>query len=219
MELNKIYRHRFSPDDVDQMNAVWRVLVEGFFQKWVPENSSVLDIGAGTCLFINNIKAQHRVAYDLNPETSKFCAPDVRFFGGDFIEKIEFPMKFDCVFMSNFLEHMDDNDAVLKMLGSAGRLLKPGGQILILQPNFALTGAKYFDFIDHKVILTDKSLVEALELEGYDVEYLKKRFLPYTSKSALPRSAWLVWLYLKLPFAQWLLGEQTFVVARKSGGA
>ena len=219
MELNKIYRHRFSPDEVGQMNTVWRVLVEAFFQKWVPENSSILDIGAGTCLFINNIKAQHKVAYDLNPETSKFCAPDVQFFGGDFIENIEFPMKFDRVFMSNFLEHMDDNDTVLNMLGSAGHLLKPSGKILILQPNFALTGAKYFDFIDHKVILTDKSLVEALELEGYAIEYLKRRFLPYTSKSALPRSAWLVSLYLKLPFAQWLLGEQTFVVANKGGGA
>ena len=41
------------------------------------------------------------------------------------------------------------------------------------------------------------------------------RFLPFTSKSALPKWPWLVQLYLRLRPAQWLFGKQTFVVARK----
>jgi len=43
------------------------------------------------------------------------------------------------------------------------------------------------------------------------------RFLPYTSKSRLPKAPALVWLYLKLKPAWWLLGKQMFVVARKEG--
>jgi hypothetical protein len=41
------------------------------------------------------------------------------------------------------------------------------------------------------------------------------RFLPFTSKSRLPKWGWLVALYLRLRPAQWLFGKQTFVVARK----
>ena len=86
---------------------------------------------------------------------------------------------------------------------------------MILQPNFALVGPRYFDFIDHKTILTDASLVEALELTGFQVEEIKRRFMPYTSKSRLPKWPWLVRLYLKCPPAQFLLGKQTLVVGMK----
>jgi hypothetical protein len=93
--------------------------------------------------------------------------------------------------------------------------LAPGGSVLILQPNFRFTGAAYFDFIDHKVVLTDKSLVEALEVTGFRIVYLARRFLPYTSKAKLPRTLWLVRCYLALPFLWRVFGQQTFVVAEK----
>ncbi|MCU7374975.1 hypothetical protein PEC18_30120 [Paucibacter sp. O1-1] len=41
------------------------------------------------------------------------------------------------------------------------------------------------------------------------------RFLPYTTKSRLPKAPWLVSLYLKLPFAWRFVGKQALVVARK----
>ena len=47
---------------------------------------------------------------------------------------------------------------------AVARLLKPGGRVMVLQPNIRLTGPAYWDFIDHKVALTEKSLVEAAEL-------------------------------------------------------
>ena len=58
----------------------------------------------------------------------------------------------------------------------------------MLQPNIRLTGAAYWDFIDHKVALTERSLVEAAELCGFETERLIKRFLPYTTKSRLPQA-------------------------------
>lgn len=47
--------------------------------------------------------------------------------------------------------------------------LEPGGTLLVLQPNFRLAPRRYFDFIDHQVILTDRSLVEALSVAGFDL--------------------------------------------------
>ena len=105
-------------------------------------------------------------------------------------------------------------EQVLAFLDAVRKHLKDDGRLLVLQPNFALVGPAYFDFIDHKTILTDKSLVEALEISGFKVEYLKRRFLPYTSKSRIPRAPWMVRLYLAFPPAHFFMGKQTFVVAR-----
>jgi hypothetical protein len=74
---------------------------------------------------------------------------------------------------------------------------------------------RYFDFIDHQVILTDRSLVEALTVSGYEIRELRKRFLPLTSKSPLPKWPLAISLYLRLPPLQWLLAGQSFVVAAR----
>ena len=215
MDLTKIYRHRFSDDDKAEMQAVWKVLVADFFQKWVKPEDAVLDVGAGLCLFINQIHAQRKVAVDANPAVAGHCGNDVEFINIDNLQNANLGGKFDVVFMSNFLEHLASADDVLSFLSDVNRHLAPEGRLIILQPNFALVGAAYFDFIDHKTILTDKSLVEALRLTGYEPIYVKRRFLPYTSKSRLPKAAWLVRLYLYLPPAQFLFGQQSLIIARR----
>ncbi len=96
--------------------------------------------------------------------------------------------------------------------------MKPGGQLLVLQPNIRLTGAAYWDFVDHSLPITEKSLREALTVTGFEVEQMTVRFLPYTTESRLPISPTLIRWYLRLPPAQWLLGKQTFAVARRRGG-
>ena len=216
MKLKQIYRHRFSDQEAQAMNAIWQVLVTHFFQRWIIADAEVLDVRAGRCTFINNVQAKRKVAFDANPAVAEYCLPDVQFVNGEDLSPDQFEAKFDIVFVSNFLEHLESPDAVLDLLAKIKKLLKPKGRVLILQPNFALVGGRYFDFIDHKTILTDRSLIEALELTGYEVSYLKRRFLPYTSKSSIPKSPWLVRLYLMIPVAQYILGKQTFVVAESS---
>ena len=85
----------------------------------------------------------------------------------------------------------------------------------MLQPNIRLTKEAYWDFVDHSLPITDKSLTEALRLSGFEIDLMKVRFLPYTTESRLPISPALIRLYLRLPPAQYLLGKQTFVVARR----
>ena len=65
------------------------------------------------------------------------------------------------------------------------------------------------------MVLTDRSLVEGLEATGFTVVELRVRFLPFTSRSRLPRWPWAVSLYLRVRPLQWLLGSQTFVRARR----
>ena len=214
--LRKLYRNRFSNSDLEKMQAVWKVLVRDFFQKRVGIDATVLDIGAGPCLFINAIQASRRIALDANPDVRVHAAPGVETLVTEDLSLDELGGEsVDCVFLSNVLEHMPDYTSVLGLLARIFEKLRPGGSLLILQPNYRLAGSRYFDFIDHSMILTDSSLLEAVTAVGFEVAELKVRFLPYTSKSRLPSRPWLVALYLRFSPAQWLFGKQSFVLAVK----
>jgi hypothetical protein len=75
--LERLYRQRYSARDVAQMRAVWRVLVRHFLQARLRPESTVLDVGAGHCLFINEVRAARRIALDANPDVARHAAPGV----------------------------------------------------------------------------------------------------------------------------------------------
>jgi SAM-dependent methyltransferase len=216
--LDRVYGHRFSDDDAQAKSALWREIA-AYLQRFVPAGAVVLDLACDRGDFITNIHAAERWASDIR-DMSGQLPPDVHFVQGDGLELDRHAPTdhFDLVFMSNYLEHLPSGDAVIQQLEVAKRLLKPGGGVLVLQPNIRLVGAAYWDFIDHKVALTEKSLVEAGELAGLETELVIKRFLPYTTKSALPQSAWLVRRYLGLPIAWRALGKQTLYLGRRTHG-
>ena len=214
MNLAKLYSARFAPEDKERKARVWRVLCRHFFQRYVDPNDTVLDIGAGHCEFINHIEAKRRVAFDLNPEVRIHAAAEVEVVQGVSTDLSAFPdERFDVAFVSNFLEHLPTKDDLLRTLAEIRRVLRPGGRLLILQPNIRLTGGAYWDFIDHHLPLTERSLVEAFELVALQAVEVRARFLPFTSKSLLPQHPRLVRLYLMVPPIQWLLGRQSWIVA------
>lgn len=214
--LQRLYQRRFAEKDLEEMAAVWRVLARRFFQPRIDRASTVVDVGAGACLFINAIEARRRIAVDANPDVVRRAAPGVEaVVSADLALPGIGDGEADCVFLSNFLEHLPDHRAVLRLLSAARRVLRPQGSVLILQPNFRLVPRRYFDFLDHQKILTDASLIEALEVVGFRIREIRTRFLPFTSKSTLPRWPWLVTAYLYCRPAQWLLGGQSFVRAEK----
>ncbi len=93
--------------------------------------------------------------------------------------------------------------------GSRAALLRPGGRLIVVQPNIRLVGGSYWDFIDHRVALTERSLVEAGDLVGLRTVGVVSRFLPYTTKGRLPSDPALVRLYFAVPLAWRVLGRQS----------
>ena len=63
--------------------------------------------------------------------------------------------------------------------------------------------------------ISDRSLTELLETSGFQVIDSHPQFLPYTTRSSLPQSPWLVRMYLKVPLAWRVLGAQFLIRARK----
>ena len=214
-ELSRIYRHRFDEADREAQDVLWSTLCGSFFQQYVGADDTVLDLGAGSCQFINHIKAGRKLAVDLNPDT-KAAAVDAEVLqtSSEDLSAVA-DGTVDVVFTSNFFEHLPDKASLLRTLAEVHRVLKPGGRLVVLMPNLRYLGGRYWDYFDHKLPLTHASLAEGIELSGLTVERVEPKFLPYTVKSRLPTNAALIRLYLGVPLAWKVLGRQMLVVARR----
>ena len=86
---------------------------------------------------------------------------------GDCTDLSQFPDgRFDVVFASNLVEHLD-RDAVDRLVDESHRVLAPGGRLILLQPNFRLAPGRYFDDYTHVSIWTDQSLGDFLRSRGW----------------------------------------------------
>lgn len=217
--LPKIYRHRFDDADLEFKAATWKILCEDYFSQWIKPTDAVLDLGAGSCEFINAVSASRRIAVDLNPDTRSFASAgvEVHLDRSDAMVGVESD-SLDVVFSSNFFEHLPDPETLLATLGECRRVLGPTGQLLVLMPNVRYVKGRFWDYIDHRLPITHDGLVEALELSGFAAEKVVPRFLPYTVRSKYRAAPlWSLRLYLRLPVAWRFFGAQMFVVARPTG--
>lgn len=220
----EIYRIRFSDRETQTRSTVWEVLSKNFLQQFVRPEDAVLDIGAGDGWFLRNIRAARKIALDLNPQVKQlesYGIESVNARADELSRVLSTPV--DVILLSNFLEHLPTKQAVFEVLTECRKVLRPGGRLMVLQPNIRYVGAAYWDYIDHHIALTEKSLAEALEVSGFRIEVLLPRFLPYTAKSRSGALAsgrlgkGLIALYLKLPILWRIFGGQIFVVATPRG--
>ncbi len=210
--LSDLYGRRFG-DSLSFRKTMWKVLCEDFFQAFVPDSSTVLEVGAGYCEFINHIRAARRIALDLNPDTPRHAAPGVFVVTAPSHDAPSIETgSADRAFASNFFEHLS-RDAILLTLKEIHRILRPGGQLLILQPNIRYCYRDYWMFFDHVTPLDDRSLGEALHVTGFRLVHLVPRFLPFTTQGRLPNSILLLRAYLRIPLLWRIFGAQSFLVA------
>ncbi len=198
--------------EAPQRDVIWQHITK-YLQRWWSAGDTVVDIGAGYCSFINNVTAAHRVAVDLHDQLPSFADPDVTCVcaSATAIPDVA-SASADVVFASNLLEHLSRPDIALA-LGEFRRILKPGGRLILMQPNYRLCSKSYFDDYTHLTALSDRSLPDFVNSTGFDILEVHARFLPLTMKSAGGRLTFLVPLYLRSPIKP--LAGQMLVVARK----
>jgi len=217
-DLEAIYRNRFDQRDLANKRTLWAVLVRDFFQRYVPSDGTVVDLGAGNCEFVNEVRAARRVAVDLNSDTAQ-CAEtgvEVLITRSDDMAALA-DDTVDVIFTSNFFEHLPTKHDLMLTLAECHRVTRPGGRIVVLMPNVRYLAGRYWDYLDHHLPLTHLSVGEALEIAGYDIEEQVGRFLPYTVKDAhFEIRPFMVRAYLRLPVVWRFLGRQMLVVARKT---
>jgi len=214
-ELQSIYRRRFDRRTAYR-NRLWQTLTQSYFQQFVAPDAAVLDLGCGYGEFINHIRCGRKYGMDLNPESRTRVAPEVTLLNQDCSRPWELADgSLDVVFTSNFFEHLPDKAALRETITQAARCLKPGGKIIALGPNIKFVPGAYWDFWDHFLCLTDKSLGEALENNGFRLTQSHGRFLPYSTVNTPEFPSALIRLYLASPWVWRIFGKQFLVVAER----
>jgi SAM-dependent methyltransferase len=194
--------------------AVWKAIAR-HLAPYIPPEAAVLELGAGYCHWINHVRAGRRVAVDVWPELARFAAPGVEAVVLDVatgLDRFE-AQSFDVVLASNVLEHFPP-DVAASIVDGIARLLRRGGRVILIQPNFRHAWRRYFDDYTHRAIFTDVSLPALLRAGGFTVENVRARFLPYSMRGTrVPLAEWAVGAYLRSPIKP--LAGQMLVVARR----
>jgi SAM-dependent methyltransferase len=214
-DLQEIYSRRFR-GTLGYRNLVWQTLTADFFSHWIRPADRVLDLGCGYCQFINHIACAEKYGMDLNPSAADHAAKNVILLPQDCSTRWPFEDNFlDAVFTSNFFEHLQTKSALESTLQEAMRCLKPGGKLIALGPNIRFLASHYWDFFDHYLALSDRSLVEVLEKTGFAVLECVPRFLPYSMVGSRQYPLIFLRLYLRLRPAWLIFGKQFLVIAAK----
>lgn len=220
LELQTLYRHRFSEAERRVKARTWEVIVRITLQAWIAPEDTLLDLGCGLGEFLNHARARRRIGVDLNPDNGASLSAGIEFHAGDVCDLSFLPSQsVDVAFTSNTLEHLPSKADVKRLLLEVRRVLKPGGAFIAMGPNLRFLPGAYWDFWDHVIPLTDRSLVELLRSVDFAIVDCRPKFLPYTTRSWLPQAPWLIGGYLRCPLLWRLLGRQFLVRARKTGSA
>jgi SAM-dependent methyltransferase len=179
---------------------VWQEIA-AYLAKWIPGRADVLEVGAGYCCWINAVRAARRVAVDVWPDLPRHAASGVEPLVMNAATGLSAlgEEQFDVVLASNVLEHFDA-DAASALVGDVYRLLRPGGRIIIVQPNFRHAYRSYFDDYTHRSVFTDVSLANLLRARGFRVVRVMPKFMPYSMRNTrLPIARWAIRAYLRSP--------------------
>jgi len=142
---------------------------------------SMMEPGVGCGDHLRIFKEKGFVVRGLDiSERSKELSPDLDIDVMDSDGKI-WPYEdcsFDVIYSKSFIEHLIDPEL---FLSEAFRLLKPGGLIVTLTPDWAANYKKFYDDYTHKSPFTTVSLRNIKLSAGFvDVNSFTFRQLPYT---------------------------------------
>ena len=133
----------------------------------IKKGEKVLDVGCGRGDFLNAFKSYglKTSGVDREPSGAK-VAPEVEIKYCD-LEKSAFPFAdetFDVVFSKSVIEHLSDPEL---FISESLRVLKPGGRIITMVPDWISCMKIYFDDHTHRQPYTVVSLRELLKMKGF----------------------------------------------------
>lgn len=144
--------------------------------RWVPKGVTVLDIGCGFCESLGYYKARGCDAYGVEADANARRIADQYGFNvqiGLFEARLFKPEMFDCITMSQVIEHVTDPVYTLQEIAA---VLKPNGVAILSTPNASGWGARLFGarWINwhtpyHLQFFSDESIAVAASKAGLKV--------------------------------------------------
>jgi cyclopropane fatty-acyl-phospholipid synthase-like methyltransferase len=216
-DASPVYRSAYHSAHLTEENSravLWSVLAD-YLSCYILPEAHVLELGAGYCHWINNVRAKVKIAVDLWEELPRYAAADVRPIVHDLTQGLNIfeEQQFDVTLASNLLEHFEPEQASY-MIAEIFRVLRPQGRLIVIQPNFCYAYRQYFDDFTHRSVFTHVSLPNLMKSHGFHIESVKAKFAPYSLRNSRFRiHPWLIRAYLNSPFKPF--AGQMLIVAQK----
>ena len=130
----------------------------------IPQEAKLLDVGCGRGDFLNAFRVEGLRANGVDsPKKNSFVPADTYVGGVDFeVDNIPFPdSSFDVIFTKSVLEHIHKP---ANILCECYRVLKPGGRIIAMVPDWKTCMYIYYDDFTHVQPYTVDALRDALKM-------------------------------------------------------
>lgn len=178
--LDVIYNNKERP-----LNSYPEKLISYLMNKYeLSPGSKLLETGVGRGEFLNEFNKKGFLCYGC--DISNYAGQEAN--GIDIKKEINFNSDilpypnnfFDIVYSKSLMEHLENPENYLK---EVYRILKPGGKILSLIPDWEANYKIYFDDHTHKTPFTIESLNNILKIVDFKkIKVIKFRQLPYNWK-------------------------------------
>lgn len=157
-----------------------KLLCQYLFSEYkMSKGQIMLEPGCGRCDHLHHFKeiGLNVLGMDLSDEALRFSnGIDIKICD---LEKEIMPYEnnsIDIIYSKSFIEHLANPDNFLK---ESFRVLKPGGILLTLVPDWESNYRTYYDDYTHKTPFTTISLRDSYKIHGFkDIEAIKFRQLP-----------------------------------------
>lgn len=161
--LETIYSEGYTPFSTYPEKLI-RYLCKRFDLK---ENQKLLELGCGRGDFLNEFKKKNLDIYGVDISSySKNFFPDINFQRVD-LSNQKLPYKdnyFDVIYSKSFIEHFYYPDLIFE---EAYRVLKPGGIIITLTPEWKYIYKSFYEDFTHRVPFTEVSLKDIHDMNNF----------------------------------------------------
>lgn len=147
-------------------------LIVWALRRYYPEARSLLEIGCGTGFVLAGVhqalpalELAGSELFQAGLETAEQRVPGATFYQMD-ARAIPFEQEFDVVGAFDVIEHIDEDEAVLR---EALRAVKPGGGMLVTVPQHGWLWSDADDYAQHKRRYSARELREKLMRAGFEV--------------------------------------------------
>jgi SAM-dependent methyltransferase len=147
-------------------------LLQQVFRRYFPNASSFLEIGCGTGFVLSGLRARfpglQLAGSEIFANGLRFAErrlPGVALFQMD-ARRVPFEMEFDVIGLFDVLEHIEEDELVIRELFRASR---PGGGMMVTVPQHPFLWSAVDEYACHKRRYTRTELVDKVRRAGFDV--------------------------------------------------